>query len=209
MLLAGNMSKLSQWIDAVRDSRLADSASGGYNYNKRYDLYRHVVRSEKLEGIYYLEFGVSQGYSFDWWVRNIHEKNSRFVGFDTFTGLPEKWGVFQKGDMSASGRVPKTDDERCRFIKGLFQDTLPEFLKTFDSTLRKVIHLDADIYTSTLFVLTMMAPRLRKGDILIFDEFTVPLHEFRAYTDFVSSYYIKTEVIGSVNNFFQTAFKIV
>ena len=93
-------------------------------------------------------------------------------------------------------------------VKGIFQETLPSFLSSFNTDMRKIIHLDADIYSSTLFALTAMGPYLRKDDILIFDEFNVPMHEFKAFTEFVKAYCIKVSVIGAVNNYFQVAFKI-
>jgi hypothetical protein len=68
--------------------------------------------------------------------------------------------------------------------------------------------MDADIYNSTLFALTMMGPYLKKDDILLFDEFNVPMHEFKAFSEFISSFYIKVKLIGAVNNYYQTAFKI-
>jgi hypothetical protein len=202
------MSKLSKWVDTAEKPRFNDFYGKRYDYNKRYALYKHIIESEKIDRIDYLEFGVSQGHSLRWWVQQNQNRNSRFIGFDTFSGLPEKWGFFKKGTMSAQGEIPKINDARCRFIKGLFQQSLPVFLKAYNSNVRKIIHLDADMYSSTLFVLTMLAPYLKKEDILIFDEFTVPLHEFRAYSDFIQSYYIKTVIIGAVNNYFQIAFKI-
>ncbi len=54
--------------------------------------------------------------------------------------------------------------------------------------------MDADLYSSTLFALTSMAPFLREGDIIPFDEFNIPNHEFAAWSDFVRSYYIQYEV---------------
>jgi len=68
--------------------------------------------------------------------------------------------------------------------------------------------MDADLYTSTLFVLTSLSHILEKGDILIFDEFNVPMHEFKAFSEWTASYYIKYEVIGAVNNFYQVAIRI-
>ena len=41
--------------------------------------------------------------------------------------------------------------------------------------------MDADLYSSTLYVLTMLAPYLKAGDIVMFDEFTVPRHEYLAF----------------------------
>ena len=69
----------------------------------------------------------------------------------------------------------------------------------------KVIHLDADLFSSTLFALTSMAPYLRKGDILLFDEFNVPNHESLAFRMFCESYYVRTKLIGAVNNYLQVA----
>ena len=72
----------------------------------------------------------------------------------------------------------------------------------------KIIHLDADLFSSTLFVLSSLAPFLNRGDILIFDEFNVPDHEFFAFRIFCDSWYIKARLLGAVNNFLQTAFII-
>jgi len=202
------LSKLSKWVKINPMPKFNDFYNTNHDYNKRYELYKHIIKSEKLSGIYYFEFGVAQGHSFKWWVNHITDQDSKFVGFDTFTGLPEDWEYYKKGDMSAKDAFPEMDDKRCRFIKGIFQETLPPFLKNYNSDLKKVIHMDADIYNSTLFALTMMGPYLNINDILIFDEFNVPLHEFKAFSEFIDSYYIKVEVIGAVNNYYQTAFRI-
>ncbi|MFX0141221.1 MAG: class I SAM-dependent methyltransferase [Candidatus Hodarchaeota archaeon] len=193
------LSQLSKWINQVKPLR----------FSNRVELYNYLIESEKLDKIYYLEFGVSEGHSFRWWTEKIKNKDSRFFGFDTFTGLPEKFGIFNKGTFSTNGKFPEIDDFRCEFIKGLFQQTLPNFLNNWVSqNIKKVIHLDADLYSATLFVLTTIAPFLNNNDILIFDEFSVPLHEFKAYMDFIKAYYIKTEIIGAANNYLQIVFKV-
>jgi hypothetical protein len=181
------------------------------DYSKRYELYKYVIQKEniRLEPINYLEFGVSGGYSFGWWLDANNNNDSRFYGFDTFEGLPENWGLFKKGEMFSS--VPVSKDPRAEFIKGLFQETLFEFLETHNlhDGKKKVVHLDADLFSSTLFVLTSIAKYLKEGDIVLFDEFNVPNHEFYAFKCFSDSFYIKTKVIGSVNNYLQVALKIV
>jgi hypothetical protein len=68
--------------------------------------------------------------------------------------------------------------------------------------------LDADLFSSTLFTLTSLAPFLKKGDIILFDEFVVPTHEYLAYQQFIESYYIKLELIGVANNYYFVAFKV-
>lgn len=203
------LSKLSKWIRQTEKPVFNDFYARRFDYQKRYQLYDHLIQTEQLDAIDYLEFGVANGHSFKWWMENNPNKSSRFYGFDTFTGLPENWGHFQKGDMSAGGSCPEIEDPRGQFYKGLFQETLPTFLSEQSLKQRKVIHLDADLYSSTLYVLSMLSKIIQKNDILIFDEFNVPLHEFRAYLDFTNAFQIKTELIGCVNNYYQVAFKIV
>lgn len=202
------MSKVSKWAAKQKNIKFNDFYLPRFDYTKRYKLYEFVKDEKQLSDkeIIYLEFGVFGGYSFEWWLSNIRHPDSRFYGFDTFEGLPEKWGVFNKGDMSAG--MPVLKDSRGKFFKGLFQDTLPGFLQTLDRTKPKVILMDADLYSSTLYVLTSLAPYLSKGDIILFDEFNVPRHEFLAYTNFIESYYMKLELIGAANNYYFCAFEI-
>ncbi len=203
------LTKLSKWIHKNKEILYSDYYTPHLNNNKREELYSHVIKKENLNAeVDYLEFGVSRGVSFRWWVKNITNRNSRFYGFDTFDGLPEDWGKFKKGDMSNSCKPPEIDDTRVSFYQGLFQQTLNGFLKNYLPNKRRIIHMDADLYSATIYVLSTISPILRKGDIIIFDEFNVPLHEFKAFMEWTSSFYIDYEVIGSVNNFHQVAIKI-
>jgi hypothetical protein len=205
----GHLSALSKWISDHRDLKYTTFPIEKFDYNQRYNLYQYIIDNEIAGGeIDYFEFGVSKGHSFRWWLDHVKNKNSYFFGFDTFTGLPEDWGPFKKGDMSNGNKPPEIADSRHKFYQGIFQNTLYDFLKSYKVERRKVIHLDADLYSSTLFVLTSLSPYLKKGDILMFDEFNVPLHEFKAFTDWADSFYINYSVIGEVNNYFQVAIKI-
>lgn len=204
------ISKLSKLIRKYSKIPFSDFYTYKFDYNKRYNLYRYILGKENLNApIDYLEFGVSKGFSFRWWTENITNSEARFYGFDTFTGLPEDWGPFKKGDMSNSNEPPKINDNRCQFYQGLFQQTLPGFMKTYQSSKRRIIHMDADLYSSTLYALTMLSPVIQKGDIILFDEFNVPLHEFKAFTEWTKSFYIEYEVLGAVNNFYQVAIKVI
>jgi hypothetical protein len=64
------------------------------------------------------------------------------------------------------------------------------------------------LYSSTAFVLSQLYPYLKKGDLIFFDEFNVPLHEFRAYDEFTRNFYVQLKPLGAVNNFYQTAFEV-
>jgi len=201
------------WIEKQHEIALNDFYSPIRDSTKRFDLYQHLIEKENLltSDICYLEFGVAKGESFTWWVRHIVNHNSIFYGFDTFTGLPEDWGHFTKGDMSAGNKIPIIEnDHRHHFLQGLFQQTLPGFINQNKYELEKklVIHMDADLFSSTIYVLTSLAPYLKAGDIIIFDEFNVPNHEFLAFDVFVRSYYLDYEVLAAVNNYYNLALKI-
>lgn len=202
------LSKVSVWINKNRKISYNDFYSPKWDYNKRYGLYDYIFSNKQLnQAITYLEFGVSGGFSFDWWVKKNNHPDSVFSGFDTFEGLPEDWGGFRQGAMSAN--IPEIDDKRVSFYKGLFQETLPGFVKELDVNRRKVILMDADLFTSTLYVLTTLAPYLKKGDIILFDQFNVPMHEFLAFQIFTSSFYMKFELIGAANNYYFCAFELI
>jgi len=203
------MAKMSRWRKQNPPMGMCDFYSPKFDYAKRFQLFEHIIEAQKLDtSIDYLEFGVSTGNSFRWWINRLKNDGARFYGFDTFTGLPEDWGAFKKGDMSNGNEPPKIEDNRHTFYQGLFQQTLLPFLTSYQSEKRKIIHMDADIYTATLYVLTLLTPYLRKGDIIFFDEFNVPLHEFKAFIDWSESFYINYKVLGSVNNYYQVGILI-
>ncbi|MDB4161243.1 class I SAM-dependent methyltransferase [Bacteroidia bacterium] len=204
----GYTAYLSEWIRHNRPPYTSFPYSG-FDTRLRYNLYDHLIAAEKLnDAIDYLEFGVAAGNSFVYWEQKITNKAASFHGFDTFTGLPEDWGHFKKGAMSSNNEMPAIDGNRHHWHQGLFQVTLPRFLENYAGACRKVIHLDADLFSSTLYVLTSLSPYLKSGDILMFDKFNVPLDEFKAFKIWVDSYYIEYEVLGEVNNYYQTAIKI-
>jgi hypothetical protein len=105
--------------------------------------------------------------------------------------------------------IPDIKDPRCTFEVGLFQDSLPRFVKKNDLSGRLILNLDADMFTSTLFVLTTLAPYLKPGDIVFFDEFSCPLDVFRAFEEFVRSFRIKYEVAAAVCGYPRVCMKIV
>jgi hypothetical protein len=209
MRFVSGLSAVSKWISRHSASvPFNDFYTLKRDYDKRYSLYEYVKTSENLQAFDYLEFGVASGLSLKWWTANNLNPEARFYGFDTFTGLPEDWGPYKKGDMNF-GPPPQLLDSRIEYLQGLFQQTLPPFIKNRDLSRKLVLMMDADLYSSTLYVLTSLAPYLKSGDIIFFDEFNVPAHEFLAFTDFVRSYYVNYKVIGAVSNFYQIAVKIL
>lgn len=204
------LSKLSSWANKNRKTVYNDFPSK-WNYEKRYPMYQWVLEKENLltEPVNYLEFGVASGQSIRWFLSQISNPESRFYGFDTFTGLPEDFGVFKKGTFNNNTEPPQIEDNRVKFYQGLFQQTLPGFLNKLDNSKRNIIMMDADLYTATLFALTSLAPYLKKDDIIFFDEFAVPTHEFKAFHDFIHSYYSNLKLVAAANNYYFVAFKVV
>ena len=210
MLNAVYMSKLSKWRRKTKVNGYNDWYQGKWNYGRRYKLYEAMIAQEGLDvlPIDYFEFGVASGQSFKWWLEHNKNADSRFYGFDTFEGLPESFGFYEKGKLAAALESLDISDKRSNFYKGLFQDTLVPFLEEYKSKKRKLIHLDADLFSATLFALSQLYRFLNDGDILLFDEFAVPKHEFMAFKIFTESFYIKYEVIGAANNYLFLAVKI-
>jgi len=210
LLNAVQMSKLSKWRKQNPVTGYNDWYQGNWDYSRRFKLYESVSSSEQLQAtaIDYFEFGVSGGSSFRWWLEFNRNPDSRFYGFDTFEGLPENFGSFGKGSMSVALDSLDIHDTRACFYKGLFQDTLIPFLDGYKSEHRKLIHLDADLFSSTIFSLSQLYRFLKEGDIILFDEFAVPRHEFMAFKIFTESFYVKYEVIGAANNYLFLAVKI-
>jgi len=167
------------------------------------------VADRAAGAIDYLEFGVHEGHSILYFAQQNKSADSRFFGFDCFSGLPEDWNAdFARGRFDTGGRTPETTDPRVEFIAGMFQDTLPKFLANFRTDKQIVVHIDCDLYSSALYCLTKLDAILPKGSILIFDEFGDVLHEFRAAHDYMSSYRREFGVICSHDDFFTVAVEL-
>jgi O-methyltransferase len=210
---AVGLTAVAYWVRFSRWCRThpVPGVNNGNDGRDRGWLYRSVMEREALDKspITYLEFGVYRGDSLRWWLEAISHPGSRFVGFDTFTGLPERWRPTEPaGHFNANGMVPDLKDLRCSFEVGLFQDALPPFVARTDLSGRVVINLDADMFTSTLFVLTTLAPYLKSGDLIFFDEFSCPLDEFRAFEEFVRSFRVKYEVVAAVYGYTRVCIRI-
>ncbi len=116
--------------------------------------------------------------------------------FDSFDGLPEDWGntIFDKGAFKiGADDIPRFDSSRTQIHKGWFSETLPIFVSTYTKPV-PFIHLDADLYSSTITVLEHMNKFIVPGTILLFDEFFLPTEkgiaddECRAFFDSTKKY---------------------
>ena len=184
-------------------------------FPQRYGLYEFLNREViKNEAVCYLEFGVYQGDSFRKWMELNTHPDSVFTGFDTFEGLPEAWDmgggqVMGRGAFDVGGRTPQCDDPRGKFVPGVFQATLLPFLEQGLPQRRQlVLHMDADLYSSTLFCLSQLYPHITAGTVIIFDELVNSIHEYRALQDWSQSHLMDYEVLGATTRFEQAAIRI-
>ena len=131
-----------------------------------YAIHRAIKNNDGL----YLEFGVWEGRTINIFSR--HLKNKKIFGFDTFKGINEDWAGTDKakGFYSANNKMPKVNDN-CILIKGLIQDTLPEFLiensLKYKDTKIAFVHMDVNTYESSKFILELIKPRLHENAIIL------------------------------------------
>ena len=165
----------SQLFDIARErQRLAVNATAQYVGTRmldaevladRHTLLRFAVSKAAKRGLY-LEFGVATGATVNLIASLVP---ARVYGFDSFEGLPEPWpGYLPKGAFRQD-RLPVVS-ENVELVVGMFEHTLPQFLKRHGDALA-FVHIDCDLYTSTRTVLGHLAPRLLAGTIVVFDEY--------------------------------------
>lgn len=132
-----------------------------------------------------LEFGVYSGRTLT--VIAAAREGKQVFGFDSFQGLPEDWRSHLPAGTFKTEHVP--DVPRAELVIGWFEDTLGDFLAHHPDPVA-FVHLDADLYSSTVTALEHVGPRLRPGTVIVFDEyFNYPgweQHEHRAWQEFVA-----------------------
>lgn len=114
--------------------------------------------------------------------------NKEFNIFDTFEGLPELNAIddanqFQKGQYSASYEFVKkylSNYPNVFLHKGYFPDTAGPI----ENKIFSFVHLDLDLYESTLASLRFFYPRLVKGGVLISHDYTTAPGVQRAFEEF-------------------------
>lgn len=179
-----------------------------FTHHKRESLWDYCLEQIGESPIDYLEFGVFDGYSIDYWRKKNKHQKSRFFGFDTFRGLPEDWKKsVSAGHFDMMGDAPKINDNRVSFVAGLFQETLPKFLVDYEPISQLVIHIDSDLYSSSLFVLTKLDEIMKPGTIILFDEFEFK-GEFASFYDYVRSYYRNYQILARTQNWGKIVLKI-
>jgi methyltransferase family protein len=112
-----------------------------------------------------LEFGVASGASLRWISGLVSPR--RVVGFDSFKGLPEAWKENAVGTFAC--KKPRDMPPNVEIVDGMFQDTLKGWLEKNDGPIA-FVNMDADLYSSTEYVLRQIEKRFVAGTFLHFDE---------------------------------------
>lgn len=176
----------------------------------REDVYAKVLESEITQfPIHYCEFGVFRGDSLKWWSRALESTEVVLWAFDSFEGLPEAWQNMPVKHFSTQGKLPDIEDDRIKYIKGLFHETVPKYLYSQSIMGKLIVHVDADLFNSTLVVLMHIMPLMKNGDILLFDEFHVVRDEFRAFILAAGALRKNFKAIARTPQWTQVAFKMV
>jgi len=84
---------------------------------------------------------------------------------------------------------------RVQFFKGWFDNILPTYVLPAHEQL--IINIDADLYSSTLFVLRHLRPYIKPGTFIYFDEFNEVSHEPRAFEEFLAESGLKFQVFSA------------
>ena len=152
----------------------------------RGEVFSKVAHQVADKKVLYLEFGVFKGESMRFWSRELKNPNANLHGFDSFEGLPEDFdvdGPYIKGTFDVGGTIPQIDDSRVKFFKGWFDQVLTGYTAPPHEVL--VIVMDADLYSSTIYVLRHFKSIIRKGTFIFFDEMSRIEHEPKAFGEFM------------------------
>jgi hypothetical protein len=177
-------------------------------FDRREQLYDLVGRQVADRDVLYMEFGVWRGDATRYWSKLLRNPRAKLHGFDSFEGLPEAWNFDSpRGYFSVEGAIPKIEDPRVKFFKGWFEETLPQYRLPSHDVL--ILNLDADLYSSTRYVLERMRDAIAPGTYLFFDEFCDRLHEMRAFDEFVASTGMKFRLLGVTQTMAHALFRRV
>lgn len=164
-----------------------------------YATLRRVLHENEstLAGTWAAEFGVYSGYSLD-----IIAERMPVIGFDSFEGLPEDWregfprGMFGRGEGTSLG-LDLLPVANAMIVPGWFEDTVP----SFPFPRLGLVHIDCDLYSSTVTALNGVIDSVDVDTVLVFDEFhsypEAEHHEAKAFYEWCATYGITCEMIAA------------
>jgi hypothetical protein len=189
------------------EKHLRDAAG----YKSRLALHRAMLGQVRDKAGLHLEFGVYKGDSINHFAEASPDVT--WYGFDSFEGLPEAWTLGAKaGAFGIGGRLPPVRGN-VRLTKGFFEQTLPGFVAQHHGGTIALLHVDCDLYSSTVTILDNLAGMIVPGTIILFDEL-INYHgweegEFKAFMEFVAARNLAFEYVAYNRNGGQVAVRIL
>jgi hypothetical protein len=144
----------------------------------RYALFTRVCEHLCAASPLYVEFGVYRGRTLWWWSQHLPTPAARFVGFDSFQGLPQAWTTSTPKGAFAVEEIPQLPDPRVSLVPGWFAHTLPQWEPPRNDQL--IVNIDCDLYSSAAAALTWVEHHARPGTLIYFDDLFDHDEELRA-----------------------------
>jgi len=168
-------------------------------FKSRRELFRHALSLLSEQGLL-LEFGTYRGDSINLLAKMM--PGSKFYGFDSFQGLPERWTVgTREGGLSTGGVLPSVRDN-VELVQGFFEESLPPFFARHPEEAVVFAHIDCDLYSSTLTILDNIYSRMKVGTVLVFDEYYNYADwlegEYKAWIEFCDANKVGFKYIGYI-----------
>lgn len=90
---------------------------------------------------------------------------------------------------------------RIKLIEGNIEDSVPQFISDNPGVRFSLIHFDCDLYSPTKVALEYLWPKLAKGGIMLFDEYSIPEWpgETQAVDEFFEDKNIKIQTLQWTN----------
>lgn len=142
---------------------------------------------------YWLEFGVFSGDT----INKLSKLCDKIYGFDSFDGLPEDWADNMLKGTFKVDELPKVSDN-VELVVGLFEESIPKFLKEHNVNKINFINIDCDLYSSTKTIFKYIGKYIEAGTYIHFDEFfthSADKDECDAFVEFINEVDLDFDII--------------
>lgn len=182
-----------------------------YTNTDESDKFKHLIESVNYIRVAcikgeLMEFGCHSGRTFSIILNSLKYfkmSNRRLHAFDSFQGLPNSISVdepyFKPGMFATSLSdflsIVKSNTgnkiDTSLIHVGFYNDILPSLSATFDEEIA-MLHIDVDLYASTVPILEFVSNKLADGAVILFDDYychspNSNLGERRAFDEFITN----------------------
>jgi hypothetical protein len=157
------------------------NCSNKSKHSQRRSHLLHALHKVKLIG-HVMEFGVYRGRTLN--IISNYFSNRTVWGFDSFEGLPKTW--FKKSDVGSRraqnppGKfaldqqelqvvVKQFEQGNVKLVPGWFNQSIGPWMNDNSGAI-SFLHIDCDLYSSTLDILNLLNDRIVPGTVIVFDE---------------------------------------